>query len=167
LPGIGSHHSARRLTDEWLTPPHVIEALGPFDLDPCSPVGRPWPTAARHLTVEDDGLSEPWEGRVWLNPPYSDVERWVARLADHNHGTALVFARAETRWFFRWVWQRASALLFLEGRLTFLRPDGTLSKEGHNAGGPSVLVAYGAADRHALLTSGLSGAVVTEWDRSP
>ena len=39
--------------DEWLTPPYVIEALGSFDLDPCSPIKRPWPTAKEHYTILD------------------------------------------------------------------------------------------------------------------
>lgn len=41
--------------DEWLTPPFIIKALGPFDLDPCSPVNRPWDTAMRHYTKEQGG----------------------------------------------------------------------------------------------------------------
>lgn len=158
LPGIGAHHSANPQTDEWLTPPLIIDALGPFDLDPCSPLDRPWDTAARHLTVDDDGLHEPWSGRVWLNPPYSEVGLWMQKLGQHGQGTALVFARCETAWWFDWVWPYATAFLFLRGRLTFYRPDGTRSKEGHNAGGPSVLVAYGSYDAERLRRSPLIGA---------
>lgn len=104
--GIGGHQSARSRTDEWLTPPEVIAALGgadSFDLDPCSPIERPWPTARRHLTIVDNGLIQPWDGRVWLNPPYSTsvIGQWLARLADHNRGVALIFARTETDAFFR------------------------------------------------------------------
>lgn len=169
LPGIGAHHSARRASDEWLTPPHVLDALGAFDLDPCAPVERerPWPTAAEHLTVEDDGLHHLWWGRVWLNPPYSEAEHWMARLAAHGRGTALVFARTETRWWFRSVWPAASAILFLEGRLSFLRPGGAASKTGHNSGGPSALIAYGPADAEVLQTCGLAGACVSGWQRRP
>jgi len=66
--GMGGHHAPTRgAKDEWLTPPPIIEALGPFDLDPCAPVVRPWPTAAAHLTIEDDGLTADWppEAFVW------------------------------------------------------------------------------------------------------
>ena len=46
--GIGGHHRGHRgRTDEWLTTPYIIAALGHFDLDPCSPIHRPWSTAAR------------------------------------------------------------------------------------------------------------------------
>lgn len=62
---MGGHQSAAMLKDEWLTPPEIIKALGPFDLDPCAPVNRPWETAAKHYTVLDNGLTKPWHGRVW------------------------------------------------------------------------------------------------------
>lgn len=160
LRGIGSHHSARPQTDEWLTPPHVIRALGTFDLDPAGSIDRPWDTANHHWTIADDGLHQEWNGRVWLNPPYSEIEPWMERLAHHGDGIALVFARCETRWWFDSVWPHATALLFLRGRLTFHHPDGDLSKVGHNAGGPSVLIAYGRRNADALITSGLPGAIV-------
>lgn len=160
LPGIGSHHSANPVTDEWLTPPELLEALGPFDLDPCAPVERPWPTAAQHLTVAEDGLTSPWEGRVWCNPPYSDVAPWMRRMAGHRCGLALVFARCETSWWFDYVWPSATALLFLKGRLSFARADGSRPRAGHNSGGPSVLVAYSEADADRLRESRLAGALV-------
>ena len=66
----GHQKPHRGATDEWLTPPYIINALAPFDLDPCAPVIRPWATARRHLTIEDDGLAHPWTGFVWCNPPF-------------------------------------------------------------------------------------------------
>jgi len=56
--GLSSHQSARSQSDTWLTPPHVLAALGPFDLDPCaSPSPQPWPTAA---TIWGSGASRHW-----------------------------------------------------------------------------------------------------------
>ena len=153
---MGGHHSHRMGIDEWLTPPEILEALGPFDLDPCAPISRPWPMAARHYTVQDDGLLKPWAGRVWLNPPYGlEAERWLRRLADHGNGIALIFARTETEAFFSQVWERADALLFIRGRLTFCRVDGTRAKA--NGGAPSVLIAYGAENARRLEYSTIRG----------
>lgn len=158
--GMGGHQATRGQSEVWLTPPYILGALGPFDLDPCAAPGpRPWPTAARHITLPDDGLSTHWEGRVWLNPPYGPSTRhWVERLADHGRGTALVFARTDTAWFVDHVWPYASGLLFLRGRLRFYRPDGKLGPE--NGGAPSVLVAYGPDDADRLGSSGLAGSYV-------
>ena len=60
-----------RSSDEWYTPKEVLKALGRFDLDPCAPVHPLWPTAEVMYDRDMDGLSLKWEGRVWLNPPYS------------------------------------------------------------------------------------------------
>ncbi|WP_460894836.1 DNA N-6-adenine-methyltransferase, partial [Rufibacter soli] len=88
--GIGSHQSARMLKDEWLTPPDIIKALGEFDLDPCAPIVRPWEMANNHFTIEDDGLNQVWEGRIWCNPPYGlEAAKWLERMAVHGNGIAL------------------------------------------------------------------------------
>jgi len=69
--------------DEWLTPPQIIKTVGPFDLDPCAPINRPWEMAANHYTVIDNGLNMPWAGRVWCNPPYgTQTGLWLAKRAD-------------------------------------------------------------------------------------
>jgi hypothetical protein len=161
--GMGGHHSARPRTETWLTPPPVLAALGgaeSFDLDPCAATDQPWPTARRHYTIYDNGLALPWEGRVWLNPPYSSAEirAWMTRMVNHGQGLALIFARTETETFFRCVWERCDALLFLEGRLNFHLPDGRRAKA--NAGAPSVICAYGRDDADCLAASGLAGAFV-------
>lgn len=160
--GMGGHHSPVSDTEVWLTPPGILDVLGPFDLDPCACMEpRPWPTAARHYTRVENGLALPWEGRVWCNPPYGGprvIGPWMSRMADHGCGTMLVFARTETDAFHRFVWRRANALLFLRGRLHFHRPDG--SRAAANAGAPNVLAAYGAADVDRLGRCDLPGQFV-------
>ncbi len=154
--GMGGHQSASMLKDEWLTPPHVLAALGAFDLDPCAPLNRPWPTATEHFTIMDNGLIKPWAGRVWCNPPYGlQSAQWLARLAAHGDGVALIFARTETEMFFEQVWNKANAVLFIKGRLHFHHVDGT--RASANAGAPSVLVAYGANNALALSSCSLPG----------
>ena len=158
---MGGHQSAAMLKDEWLTPPEIIKSLGEFDLDPCAPINRPWDMANSHYTIEDNGLVQPWFGRVWLNPPYGlEAAKWLDRLADHGNGIALIFARTETRMFFDHVWGRADAVLFIEGRLHFHHVDGSRAKA--NSGAPSCLVAYGENNASRLIESGL-GVVVRGW----
>lgn len=146
--------------DEWLTPPHILRALGSFDLDPCAPVNRPWPMAADHFTVKDNGLLRPWHGRVWLNPPFGrEATRWMRRMVAHGNGVALLPARTETAMFFECVWSAADAVLFLEGRPHFHHVDGT--RADFNSGAPIVLIAYGEANAAALVSSGLPGCTVS------
>ena len=152
---MGGHHGPM-LKDEWLTPPELVRALGEFDLDPCSPIERPWPTARKHYTILDDGLSQPWEGRVWLNPPYGKYTGdWLEKLADHGRGTALVFARTETIHWHRHVWPAGTAVMFLKGRINFYHVTGARARK--NAGAPSALVAYGREDAEVLRTCKIPG----------
>lgn len=169
--GMGSHQSSQMLKDEWLTPPAIIDALGgpqSFDLDPCAPITRPWDMAKEHYTIAENGLLKPWHGRVWFNPPYGGpniVGPWMRRMAEHGQGTTLIFARTETALFFETVWERATAILFLAGRLHFHHVDGT--RAAANAGAPSVLVAYGFADAAALSASKIPGKFIPlrpEWE---
>ena len=157
--GMGSHQSPSMLKDEWLTPPHILKALDPFDLDPCAPhpSTRPWTTAYTHYW--EKGLERDWFGRVWCNPPYGkETGKWLNRLAEHGKGTALIFARTETKMFFSEVWGKATAVLFIEGRLHFHHIDGSKAKA--NAGAPSVLIAYGFSDAEVLRNCGIAGKYV-------
>lgn len=141
--------------DEWLTPPEIVRALGAFDLDPCSPINRPWATAAKHFTINDNGLVLPWEGRVWCNPPYGkECGAWLDKCALHGNAIALTFARTETQMFFKSVWPHADGLLFLKGRIRFYHVTG---EQGDSAGAPSVLIAYGKSNAEALERSGIKG----------
>lgn len=145
-------------TDEWLTPPEIIKSLGEFDLDPCSPVNRPWDTAKTHYTINDDGLLLPWDGRVWMNPPYGRaLDAWMNKMALHGNGIALIFARTDTNTFHNYVFAYADSILFIQQRLKFydIRSN-NLNNEG-NAGAPSILIAYGNRNVEALGDSGIKG----------
>lgn len=146
----------------WLTPPEIIAAVGPFDLDPCAAIGQPWRTADTQYTIEDDGLDQQWQGLVWCNPPFGpEAGEWLARCADHANAVALVPARTETRWFIDNVWDKATSILFLFGRPHFHRIDGVRAKA--NSGAPICLVAYGGiadARLRAARFKGLRGQMV-------
>lgn len=151
---LSSHQSARMKNDEWLTPPEILKPLGAFDLDPCAPIVRPWDTAACHFTKLDDGLAQPWHGRVWMNPPFGrEAGKWLKKLRDHGDGIALVPARTETAMFFDYVWDCASVVLFIKGRPHFHYVDGSRAK--FNSGAPIALIAYGPRNAAALIASGL------------
>jgi hypothetical protein len=162
--GIGGHQSHRMLKDEWLTPKHIIEALGPFDLDPCASEIRPWETAQNYYTREDDGLVQPWgECFIFCNPPYGKMsEAWLKKLKNHPRGgIALIFARTETSMFVSEVWNGADALLFLFGRLYFYNTAG--ERATSNSGAPSVLIGYGEEAVNRLIQCKLLGAFISTW----
>lgn len=155
---LSAHQSARMKNDEWLTPPEILAALGRFDLDPCAPIARPWPTARQHLTLENDGLSHPWWGRVWCNPPFGrEAIRWMRKMAAHGNGIALLPARTETAMFYETVWGRADAVLFIKGRPHFHTVDG--ARAPFNSGAPICLIAYGLRNANVLKRCNLGQTV--------
>lgn len=146
-PGAGrkAHYS-----DEWYTPAKIPAALGKFDLDPCAgPISA---HATLNIRPPADGLAVEWEGRVWLNPPYSSVHEWLERMIEHGDGIALVNARPETKWFQKCL-EPADAVFWLRGRIDFIRPG---LKATHPPVG-SVLVAYGERNALALERCDLPG----------
>lgn len=154
-------------TNEWLTPPQIVDALGSFDLDPCAHPHQPNRTADVMLCPPTDGLSAMWEGRVFLNPPYGQsLTKWIKKLSQHGNGIALVPSRTEVeKWFWPYIWERASAIFFFRGRLYFHYPNGKQAKG--NAGHGSVLAAYGEANVDAIKSSGIAGKLIALSPSTP
>ncbi len=97
-------------SDDYYTPKWVFERMGiEFELDVCAPPGGiPWIPAKRYYTQEDDGLALPWEGRVWMNPPYSQATPWVRKFIEHGNGVCLV-PHARAQWHDE-LWSSADGL---------------------------------------------------------
>lgn len=97
-------------SDDYYTPAWLFEGLAiRFDIDVCAPPdGVAWIPADRYFTAADDGLSQPWVGRVWMNPPFSGPSPWIRRFIAHRDGIALV-PFAKSRWFFD-LWDAADAV---------------------------------------------------------
>jgi hypothetical protein len=144
--------------DDWQTPLYIVSCLGKFDLDPAANVLNPTRLAMEGYTV--NGLTKPWTGRIWLNPPYgAECRNWLQRLASHGNGIALIPPRVGSKWFHRAVFKTCDAILFLEGRIAFL--DGGMNPVvGNNA--DSILIAFGDENVEALRSCGLAGEF---WDK--
>ena len=87
-------------TDDCYTPRWVFDAMQlRFDLDVAAPPGGPWHVpCTRYYTAADDGLTAPWTGLVWCNPPYSSYARWADRFARHDQAALMGIVLPEVRW---------------------------------------------------------------------
>lgn len=171
-PSKGKSLNACKTTgsEEWYTPKPIVDALGPFDLDPCAPMpgDRPYTIASTVFTKVDNGLAQTWQVDhfVWCNPPYGDVGgEFMDKLAAHPAGgIALVFVRTDTRWAQRALAQ-SSAVLYLAGRISFW--DKTGKPGAGTAGAPSMLLAFGdeAVRRleKALIAGNLKGQLMKSY----
>ena len=122
-----SHWESRGKSDEWYTPAYVFDALGlMFDLDVAAPEGGAPHVPARQA-LHCDGLTLPWHGLVWMNPPFggrNGLTPWLDKFFEHGSGIALTPDRTSAGW-----WQdaarRADSILFVHGKIKFERPDGS------------------------------------------
>ncbi len=116
---------------EWYTQQEIVGLtrmlLGEIDLDPCSnSYETPNVPATTLYTKEDDGLSQPWQGKVYLNPPYgSEIPQWVEKLVasygrrEVTEAIALLPARIDTQWFQALYEEPDCLLCHVRGRIQF------------------------------------------------
>ena len=131
-----AHVSHNAGENEWYTPPEYIasarKVMVQIDCDPASSeIANRAVGAGIFYTKEQDGLSKPWAGNVWMNPPYA--QPLIAQFADavsskYENGkiisaVVLVNNATETAWFQRMA-SVASAVCFPKGRIRFLDPEG-------------------------------------------
>jgi hypothetical protein len=122
--------------NEWFTPEPWIArarvALGEIDLDPASHViAQQTVQAKRFFTIVDDGLTRPWFGRVWLNPPYNRallapfIDKLVTEYASGRVEQAILLTHnyTDTEWFHTAA-NAANVICFPSGRIRFLSPAG-------------------------------------------
>jgi phage N-6-adenine-methyltransferase len=160
-------HAGNSSTSEnWETPKELLEQLysvfGAFDLDPCSPTsnGRTAHVKAKvYYTQDDDGLSLPWFGRVFCNPPYGRALcHWVTKAYEESRCgntetiAMLIPARTDTKFWHQSIVGKAT-IFFLQGRLKF---GGT--KQG--APFPSCLVVWGGSDE---VITAIEAALPEAW----
>jgi hypothetical protein len=140
---------------EWYTPDEILapvrEVLGQIDVDPASCDAAQVRVQARtYYTLGDDGLTHPWRGTVFLNPPYNlpDVARFLGKLFEEieaEHTTAaivIVNSATSTAWFQR-AFALANAVCFPSGKIKFLHA----TKNGLHPCAPQTILYYGDSTR--------------------
>jgi hypothetical protein len=107
---------------------------GQIDLDPASSDRAQETVQARtYHTKEQNGLTEPWLGRVFLNPPYDCTGKFITKLllelAAGRASEAIVLVHSYTgpEWFHQAA-TRCAAICFTLGRLPFKNDAGTTQK---------------------------------------
>lgn len=115
------HFSSK--TDLWATPQKFFnkyDAVHKFTLDVCA--NKDNAKCAKFYTVEDDGLSQSWQGVCWMNPPYGrEISAWMKKAYESSLQGAtvvcLVPARTDTKWWHEYAMH--GQIEFIKGRLKF------------------------------------------------
>jgi len=132
--------------DEWSTPQDIFESLHKtynFTLDPCSNGNA---KCENHFSIADNGLVRPWAPHtVFMNPPYSQIGKWMAKAWEESTKGAVVVSlipsRTDTKWWHSYVMQ--GEIQFIRGRLKF-------GDAKHGAPFPSAIVVF---DHHRAVTT--------------
>lgn len=121
-----------RDSDEWGTPAAWFkkwsDEVGGFTLDPCATKRNA--KAKKYFTKKQDGLAQPWSGKVFVNPPYSKIKDWCKKCFDEHSNCELIYllvpARTDTKWFHEFIWNGErhrphywNDVRFIKGRLKF------------------------------------------------
>lgn len=119
---------------EWYTPHEFIEmarsVMGGFDLDPASnPKAQGWVKADKFYTKDDDGLKQPWFGRVWCNPPYGKftrlfIERGLQFYSDGAVSECIFLVNRTGAGWYMDLSERFDAICQVRKRISFLTPEG-------------------------------------------
>ena len=111
-------------SDEWKTPQSLVRFINKnfkIDIDPWCSVFNV--RAKQHFTKKENGLRKAWNGNVYLNPPYSEISKWMDKAyKEHNKRGYLIIcltpARTGTAWFHQYAF-KANYILFISKRLKF------------------------------------------------
>lgn len=142
--------------DTLQTPRNIIQALGPFNLDPCASEY----TSIGHTNWWDgraeDGLKNDWFGFVWCNPPFSQKEDWSKKMIKHNNGILILPERGSAPWFGPLA-KKAGAYFVMGKKINFIG-----GSSSNNLG--SILFPFGKQAIRRIENSGLPGHFVeVKW----
>lgn len=114
-------------TVEWYTPLWLIDrakaVMGSITCDPAT-CDAAQAYICADIAYTSHGLSQPWSGNVWLNPPFDDTATWVQAFYDKWHaneferGILLVNTTFGYKWYEQAI--RTMPCVLLRERLHFI-----------------------------------------------
>lgn len=153
-------------SDEWYTPKYIFDELGcRFDMDVAAPEDRTHCVVPADEFITSNSLDIRWFGFCWMNPPFggrNGIVPWMDKMAIHGSGIALTPDRTSAPW-----WQRAAsqaqAVLFVSGKVKFIRPDGSLGDQPSTG---TTLFGYGTRAQYILrMANSLGVSYAKEYKR--
>lgn len=125
-------------SQEWSTPDSLFQPLHEefgFDLDVCATTENS--KCARYFTLEQDALKQEWKGTCWMNPPFSQLGKWIKKAYESALAGAtvvcLVPVRSNTEWFYTYC---------LKGEIRFIRGRPKFGNATHGLPQPLAIVVF-------------------------
>lgn len=150
-------HEAAVKSNEWYTPKYIFDALEcHFDQDVATPFDLEFVNVPTYRWISEDSLDRDWWGFVWMNPPFGNQREkllWIQKFINHGNGIALFPDRTSAPWWQHFA-KSADAVLFVDGKIKFIRPDGS---KGESPGNGTTLFAIGTNGVAALKNAEKNG----------
>ena len=136
------HFSSK--TELWATPMDFFQKwndyIGGFDLDVCA--NQKNAKCQKFFSKEDDGLSQDWNGKCWMNPPYGkEIGHWMKKAYESSQQGAtvvcLVPSRTDTKWWHEYA---------MKGKITFIKGRLKFGEAKNSAPFPSAVVVFESKD---------------------
>jgi len=136
------HFSSK--TELWATPMDFFQKwndfIGGFDLDVCA--NQENAKCQKFFSKEDDGLSQDWSGKCWMNPPYGkEIGHWMKKAYESSQQGAtvvcLVPSRTDTKWWHEYA---------MKGKITFIKGRLKFGEAKNSAPFPSAVVVFESKD---------------------
>ncbi len=138
-----SHETAVK-SNEWYTPQYIFDALQTyFHMDVACPEDRTYCSVPADIFITEDSLELNWKKFIWMNPPFGNQNqkfKWIQKFIDHGNGIALMPDRTSAPWW-QYFANNCDAVLFVNGKIKFIKPDGT---KGESPGNGTTLFAIGS-----------------------
>lgn len=150
---MGNWEQSIGLSDEYYTPPEIFDAMGcEFDLDVAAPKDRANVHVPAKKFITENSLDLEWNGFIWNNPPFggrNGITTWLNKAILQGNGISLTPDRTSVTWWHTAA-NGASAILFVHGKIKFIRPDGTRAKQPTTG---TTLFAFGERAVEALYNA--------------
>jgi phage N-6-adenine-methyltransferase len=148
----------RSKKDVWQTPEEVTEPIadahGKIDLDPCA--GQETQIGNQNIRPPEDGLSETWNGVVFMNPPFSTKNEWLEKAVEEStrEGVDTIYALTPDStdtisWWHEYIAENATVTWFPRGRINYIDPDTGEQATGVSFG--SAVSVFGNAPAELLM----------------
>lgn len=156
------------MSNDWWTPKQYIDAvyevMGGIDLDPASTEEANKTVGAKTIYTEDnDGLSQIWQGRVFLNPPYGNLCREFIGQFYEFWGSSVVEAvilvnanSVDTDWFQPLF---TGVMCFTDHRINFNSPYGEATASTHG----NCFIYFGPNEEKFAAVFEKFGNIVKRW----
>lgn len=139
--------------DSWRTPEYVFnfanDLLNGIDFDSACTVENALSVPIWRDETHRDALLSEWTGKIWCNPPYSNIKPWIDKAIQSKAKVAMLIPSPNGESYFEPLLNYSHEIAII-GRLAFIDHDGK-ERTGNNRGSSIFLINCGNEMRRSFV----------------